>query len=76
MKLKHVSMHGGKGRPHPLWDGSCGRMKEGYKRGRRDRQALLWVLHKGKKGERKGKGQTEEVSEKKGRRGEKNKEKR
>ncbi len=34
------------------------------------------IVHKGKKGERKGKGQTEEVSEKKGRRGEKNKEKR
>jgi len=49
VELRHVSMHGnsflmhgGKGNPHPLLDGSCRRMKEELKRGRGEHQALLW----------------------------------
>jgi len=52
VELRHVSMHGGKGRPHPLWDGSCGRMKEGRKRGRRDRQGWCIREKRGKEGKR------------------------
>jgi hypothetical protein len=59
---------GVRGRPHPLCDGSCGGRKEGP-----PGPTLRWCIRE--KGERNGKGQTEEVRKKKGVRGEKEKNK-